>query len=268
MALTIRAARSDDFDTYLRLLVELGVDDPAPSPEVWARRLLPSLQIAEQDGRIAGFVLCELLQDTGYVRQLVTAPTARRAGVGRTLMLAAAARLRAAGLERWRLNVKPENAAAIALYRSLGLAFKHESVALRLHWSDVEGLPHGQDPVEELLPERDAEIEVSLGWPAALLSSSRRRNAASVIFHATSEGELRGLAAFDPVFGGAYPFFATAPDVAASLLRAVHARRADNGRDYVQLLVEKDPGLARAILDWGGWVALRVDLYTGPVPGS
>jgi len=264
----IRPARVDDFDDYLRLVVELGTDDPLPGREAWARRMLPCLQVAEQDGQMVGFVLCELFEDRGYVRQLVTDPKARRAGVGRRLMLTAAAAARAAGLEHWQLNVKPDNAAAIALYRSLGLSLAHESAALRLRWSDVERLPEG-DAVDELPPERDAEIESRRSWPRAILASCRSRNAAAAILRVeSSAGEIDGLAAFAPVFGGAHPFFAAGEAPAAGLLRAMHARRADNGRDFVQVLVEGDPRLAATILDWGGWVSLRVNQYRGPVPSG
>ena len=57
-------------------------------------------------------------------------------------MAAVAEQTRAAGLQRWRLNVKPENLAARALYERWGMKVVLASVSMRIRWSDVERSVH------------------------------------------------------------------------------------------------------------------------------
>lgn len=137
----LRPARADDYPAFLRLLPELGVDDPVPPPDRWADDFVPRTIIAERDGAVLGYCAVQHLGTDGYVRHLVVGPEARRSGVGRALMEAAAARFRAAGLVTWRLNVKPGNVAARRLYEAVGMRMQYESVALRLTWAVADALP-------------------------------------------------------------------------------------------------------------------------------
>src|SRR6185369_8026101 len=75
-----------------------------------------------------------VIGDTTHVSQIVVAPHARRRGVGRALLAEVASRAREAGCTTWRLNVKPDNVAALALYESFGMRRVFESCALRLEW--------------------------------------------------------------------------------------------------------------------------------------
>jgi ribosomal protein S18 acetylase RimI-like enzyme len=74
--------------------------------------------IAEIDGVVAGFVHWE----AGFVNALHIAASMRRRGVGRALMEAAEAAMRAAGETRARLETDTFNVGSQALYRSLGYA--------------------------------------------------------------------------------------------------------------------------------------------------
>mgnify|MGYP002277826762 CR=1 FL=1 len=72
----------------------------------------------ESTGRIAGAALC---WTPGFVKDVAVARTARRRGLASALMQAAFAAFRARGLSHVDLKVRPDNASAIALYRSLGM---------------------------------------------------------------------------------------------------------------------------------------------------
>lgn len=67
-----------------------------------------------------GFVLLGLAADEAEVITLAVLPPARRRGIGRTLVAAAASRAAAAGAGRLLLEVAEDNAAALALYHGAG----------------------------------------------------------------------------------------------------------------------------------------------------
>ncbi|MDL2219770.1 ribosomal protein S18-alanine N-acetyltransferase [Ruminococcaceae bacterium OttesenSCG-928-O06] len=100
----------------------------ATAPDPWSRE---SLAAALADARYhclvalkgqtpVGLACFVAAQDTADVAQLVVAPAARRRGVGRLLLGRGLAVLRAQGIKRVLLEVRQGNAAAIALYGSLG----------------------------------------------------------------------------------------------------------------------------------------------------
>jgi len=70
--------------------------------------------------RILGYVIFWLVHDEVQVLNVGTAPEARRRGVARALMDQAVEVGRRKGARRSTLEVRRSNAAAIALYRSLG----------------------------------------------------------------------------------------------------------------------------------------------------
>ncbi len=74
----------------------------------------PSI-VAESEGRLIGFAMYRVVVGEGELLNLAVDPWARRTGVGRALLQAM---MRLA--EVWHLEVRESNAAAIALYASLG----------------------------------------------------------------------------------------------------------------------------------------------------
>jgi len=78
--------------------------------------------VALLDGpeRVAGFIVYWLVHDEVHVLNVATHPEERRRGVARLLMLEAEAAGRARGAVLSTLEVRRSNAAAIALYESLG----------------------------------------------------------------------------------------------------------------------------------------------------
>jgi ribosomal-protein-alanine N-acetyltransferase len=85
--------------------------------------------------RISGFIVYWLIHDEMHVLDVVTAPEARRAGIGRALMAEALGDAGRRGATRSMLEVRRSNAPAIALYRSLG--FLHDTVR-RGYYQDGE----------------------------------------------------------------------------------------------------------------------------------
>jgi ribosomal protein S18 acetylase RimI-like enzyme len=85
--LIVRRAAAEDYAAFERLFPELMVDDPVPSLHTWASVLCPSTLIAARAGKVLGYCYVQEYFDTGYVRNIVVAPAARRSGVGSSLML-------------------------------------------------------------------------------------------------------------------------------------------------------------------------------------
>ncbi len=78
------------------------------------------LVTAKQAGELLGYAGLEYVLDEGYLTDVAVFPAVRRRGVGRSLLLELERRGRELGLSFLTLEVREGNAAAIALYRSLG----------------------------------------------------------------------------------------------------------------------------------------------------
>lgn len=75
---------------------------------------------AELDGETAGYAGMHCAAGACYMDNLAVFPRFRRGGVGRALMGALIARAKTENADFLSLEVRPSNAAAAALYRSLG----------------------------------------------------------------------------------------------------------------------------------------------------
>jgi mycothiol synthase len=83
--------------------------------------------VARRDGRPVGWVTSRVLASgRGSVDMLAVAISERRRGLGRALLLHAFADLQLAGGRDLTLGVEAENAAALGLYRSVGLEVERE----------------------------------------------------------------------------------------------------------------------------------------------
>jgi len=90
-------------------------------------RRCQSAFIARRDGRPVGWVAGRVLvSGRGYVDMLAVAMSERHRGLGRALLLHAFADLQVAGGRDLTLEVQAENAAALGLYRSVGLEVERE----------------------------------------------------------------------------------------------------------------------------------------------
>ena len=239
VASPVRDAAPGDYDAYVALERELGIDDPPAAPEAWRADNMPRTVMYERAGRVVGYATYRLLGEEAHLVHLAVAADARRSGVGRALMHAAAARMRAAGASAWFLNVKVGNVAAIRLYESLGMSEKYASTVVRVAWTDVARLAlQAPDAVmAAVAAEDDAELERIFDLVAGRLAARRARG--RVILQLREHGAFVGVASFAAHGPGAYPFRVTRAALAGVLLAAMqpHARPDEA---WVQVIVEND----------------------------
>lgn len=84
--------------------------------------LLPRRGVTALAAGWDGFILTQAVMDEAEVLTLAVRPAARRRGLGRALVEAAAARLTAHGVAVLRLEVAQDNPAGLALYAAAGFA--------------------------------------------------------------------------------------------------------------------------------------------------
>ena len=261
--LHFRAGDRDDYAPYAVLHPELAVPDPVPTREYFERVILPGLLVAEADGALVAFCVSELLEHSGYVRQIVVAPSHRRRGIAERVLREVARALATRGATAWELNVKPDNAAAIALYEKLGMRRQYHSTALRLAWRALDQLPGGAPNanVTLLAARRDEDAEGVFALPSGQLAQARARGRL-VFALRTSSSDLDGVAVFDPDFPGVFPFRLRAPGLARDMLEEI-ARHARAEHAYVNLVVEGDAELTALLRSAGAEVRLEFDHYFG-----
>jgi GNAT superfamily N-acetyltransferase len=248
----VRSARIGDHAAYARLFPELGVDDAIFEEQRFAREMMPTTIVAEDEAGALGYAFYVVIGETTHVSQLVVAPHARRAGVGHALMLEIARRARDAGCTTWRLNVRLGNAAALALYEGLGMKRQFESCALRVEWATI-----GDGPSEGRLIEaaEDERIERSMSMLPGQLAQARAAKRLAIAIE--RDGEVVGAAVFDPHFPGAYVFRVIHPEHAVDLLRALRPHALPS-YDFVGVKVEGQPVVVDALLALGARVRLRM----------
>ncbi len=269
MAARVRPAAPGDYPAFVRMFPELGVDDTLPSEDKFTREIVPRALFADEGDRVVGYVYFQLLRGAAYVRNLVVGPEARRSGVGRALMLGAAARARAAGATAWALNVKPDNVAALALYRGLGFEPTQRAFALKIDWADVDAECARRDLAAitvDVQPEaEDAATERAADLEEGQIADTRALGGTRALLRARTNGAVVGFAAFDVEFPGAMPFRAKTPDAAFALLRAMKAHRRPD-QTLVNLGLQAEPAVVDAILAAGGVLRLEVQNLRGPIP--
>jgi GNAT superfamily N-acetyltransferase len=266
--LAARPATSADYPHFVRLFPELGVDDPVPPVERWLETMAAATLIfADEAGAVVGYAYVQALQGEGYVRHVVVDPGRRGEGLGRAIMGAIAARLRAAGCVRWCLNVKPDNEAALRLYRAVGMTSQYTSTAFRFGWDLVDRLPraHGEVIARPVEPIEDPAIEAVFDLPAGQIDDARKRPGTVLLrlVDASAPGPV-GFAAYDPRFPGAFPFRVADPTLAASLLAAIRPHELPD-TPHMQI-VSEDEALTAVLCAAGATVRLVALHMAGELP--
>jgi len=247
--LAVRRATVDDYPSFAELFPEMRSGDRVPDREVWASTFVPSTWVASRDGQVVGYCYFQEYAQAGYVRNVVVAPLSRQLGVGRALMQATADELRAHGKRSWRLNVMPENRAALALYERMGMREKYKARSFRFSWSALQALPNGNALVRSLTADRDPALEALFELPSGQLAFAR--NLGRILLEALN-GALAtpvGLALFDPKFPGAFPFRVTELNAVRPLLEAMRQHVPND--EHVSLVTEDDERLAALLKDVG-----------------
>lgn len=268
----IRPATPADYAEYARLQPELGTSDKVPDRERWLREMASTTLMLESDGAIAGYAWYEVLVRDGYVRNVVVDARARGRGHGRRLMQALAQALRAADCAHWRLNVKADNATALALYRSCGMEVEFPTSVVRVPWAVVERLPRPgrAHAVRDVLPEEERELERGFGLPEGRLASQRATGRVRILRVVDVEAPLYprlGLATYDPGYPGCFPFRVARVELAHTLLAALAEQRLAEP-PWIQLVVEDDPLLALTLVRCGAELFQEILHMRGPVPGA
>lgn len=271
----LRPARASDHELYLRLFPELGVDDPPADAERWARELAPDAHVLEDEGEAVGYVLLQVLHGIGYVRQVVIDPRARGRGLGGEAMRAAAAVLIGAGCRAWCLNVKPANEPAVRLYRGCGMVERYRTTCLRWRWALLDELAEaltedvptsgtgdaGAVRCAPVDPAGRRAVEERFALPAGLLASLATQGRVRLVA-AHRARRIVGVASFDPVVPGCFPFRADDLAVALALLAALRPHAAPDAR-HLQLVVEDAPQLVVALEQVGAIRVLELAHYRG-----
>lgn len=120
----IRPATPDDRDAVIALWHACGLTRPWNDPQADFARALAgpasAVLVARVGGVPAGSVMVGYDGHRGWLYYLAVAPERQRTGLGRALMAAAEAWLRAHGAPKVQLMVREDNAAALGFYDALG----------------------------------------------------------------------------------------------------------------------------------------------------
>lgn len=79
-----------------------------------------SYLVAEHDGVLVGHAVASVVADIAELQRIAVAPAHRRTGLASALLAAVVAQARAAGADRLLLEVREDNAAALAFYAARG----------------------------------------------------------------------------------------------------------------------------------------------------
>jgi GNAT superfamily N-acetyltransferase len=262
----LRAARSEDYDAYVRLQGELGVPDPVPERDMWMESTMSRMYVACEDGSddAIGYVTWRQYGALAHVMHLAVDPAVRGRGFGEQLLVHTRGEAKASGCTRWYLNVKRDNASALRLYERCGLAHELDSFVLRLPWANVPRVAIRQRLLDDG-PDDDALIEKLFNVSADRVASFRARGSFRLVTLRDDADAILGFAAFSPSFPGAASFAARRPDLAVPLLEAMR-QHADPQFDYVRVTIEGDRALADGVLALGGELTFEVLRLSAPIP--
>jgi ribosomal-protein-alanine N-acetyltransferase len=135
MAWTLREATGDDVDAIM------GLETATFGTDAWSHEIMRAdvasthtfyLVAPDSDGAIVGYagLLAPRGSGDGDIQTIAVAPSARRGGLGRMLMVALIAAAKERGARQVFLEVRADNPHATALYESLGF----EQIAVRPHY--------------------------------------------------------------------------------------------------------------------------------------
>lgn len=267
----VRDARVEDYPAFCRFFPLLGVPEDTPSPELWREVFMPGALMLEREGEALAYGRYERRAGRGHVTHLVVDPSARRQRMGERMMRAMAERLRRQGHASWGLNVKPDNAAAIALYEGLGLRPEHRSRVLKVTEEVSSRLPRGAKELrlEKVRPEGVAEISRATGIHVGQLEIALARSSDRV-FAFRCEGEILGGACVRLAAGAVFPFALAEVSLLGSAVRAISEHPdCRSGMNFsVEHGLEETSPIAEALEAAGAPVVMEILYMVGELPGA
>ena len=221
-----RDARREDHEAFTRFWAELGLDQGPPDVDWWDEHLRPRTRfLATQDGALVAYSLTFPFGERGDVRQIAVAPEVRRQGVGKALMAMVAERLRGEGVRDWRLEVKQDNPAAIALYRSVGMEVIRELVSMRMTIDQVRAFAatrSGSLRVETVEPSEDSIHEARWDLGRGQLARWRRARGPNARLMAIADRALAQYTPdFTPAWGLIFPLYSIDREHTAAIFGAI-----------------------------------------------
>lgn len=264
--IVVRNAKAEDYSAFAQLFNELAVPDRTPALSVWRERIVSTTKVACIGRAVVGYCYFQEYAEGAYVRQIAVAADRRRRGVARTMMKAVGEHLRARGKKTWRLNVKPENEPAIALYTAFGLRVLYTSKALRLPWSALPKLSETALSAVPLERQSEADLEELFSLQRGQLGVARAQGSVLIAVTALDGQKAIGVGAFDPKFPGASPFRLEEPSGVRALLERMYEHATE--KEYVDLLIEDNAPLAALLESAGATVNLELVHMHGWLPGE
>lgn len=258
--LSIRRATQADYADVVHWMAELAIREAPPTRDRWQSQHMAGTIIAELNRQFAGYAIFQLDDEDVYVRNVVTVPGLRRTGVGRALMRWIAQHGRDEGALSWRLNVKPDNRAALGLYESLGMQRRYASAAVRIDFEPCSQLRAARQ-VERITSASDwASLEARHGLASGMIA--RRAEHGDAVLATRDLRGLRSLAVFDSGFPGAFTFKPEDPADAEALLRSMLSQ-CPSKSSVLQVVIENNEPLVEHFVDRGARVHLRFVHYQG-----
>jgi len=221
---SVRPAALEDYEFFARVYPQLEARTGAPSTDWW-ESVHANVLLAEEDGTPLGFIYGY----RGFVTHLVVDAAARGRGVGRMLMNEMARRFRDQGHSFWKLNVKKENAPAIALYRKCGLAVAREDVDVEIAWNEI--------------PECAPSTGITIQWSGTKGVWAARDNQWIAVVALTEPHIVH---------------VSTEEHDVVPYLFSLLSKSGHEGRTKARAKVEGDPALVQALESIGGRVVLRL----------
>ncbi|MFY0525730.1 GNAT family N-acetyltransferase [Archangium gephyra] len=267
-ALGLRPARVEDHADFARLFGELGVEDPPPPLDVWVSDLVKRAFFLEGPEGVAAYAVVDVLEETGYVVNLVVAPGQRGKGLGRKVMRELATWFRAKGCREWMLYVKPDNAPALALYGSVGMKAGRLETTWRLSRDHLEALPLAPEALE-VVPVAGpdfAPLTQAFGLvPGKLARFATLSTHRLLRLRDPERPEAAGLGLMDvrPLVRVLAPFFAATPAHARALLDAAFL---ELGSGEALRVVTGDAEFGSLLREAGARAVLETLAMRGPLP--
>ncbi len=219
-----RPAQPDDYDSVAGFLLQLAPDHLPPPRERWVEQLCPHTMFLVDGDALAAYNLAFVFGRRGDVRQVVVDRAFRGRGIGKLLMAAVAAKLRAAGCTEWRLEVLADNAPAIALYRSVGMRPHHGIDCLEMTieaCARFAATRSGRHVIARVVADDDAALEANLDLGTGQLARWRRYRSHCPMYRVGTTALTQVWPDLSATRGVMFPFLAPDVDIAAHLLAEI-----------------------------------------------